>query len=74
VTQVFPSQQQQEVLDILGLFILNRFRNCTYEEVKAMLNFDLMDTVAGRQVYDMGVQKGPWDKSQGDKIKSPKGD
>jgi len=23
-----------------------------------MLNFDLMDTVAGKQVYDMGLQKG----------------
>jgi len=58
VAQFFTSQQQREVLDIMGLFILNRFRNGTYEEVKAMLNFDLMDTVAGQQVYDMGVQKG----------------
>ncbi|MEN8221345.1 MAG: DUF2887 domain-containing protein [Pseudomonadota bacterium] len=61
VAQFFTSQQQREVLDIMGLFILNRFRNCTYEEVKAMLNFDLMDTVAGQQVYDMGVQKGHQD-------------
>jgi predicted transposase YdaD len=45
-------------LDILGLFILNRFRQITYEEVVAMLNFDLMDSVAGRQVYEMGYQKG----------------
>jgi len=58
VAQFFTSQQQREVLDIMGLFILNRFRDCTYEEVKAMLNFDLMSTVAGQQVYDMGVQKG----------------
>jgi predicted transposase YdaD len=58
IARFFTSTQQREVLDIMGLFILNRFRNCTYEEVKAMLNFDLMDTVAGQQVYDMGVQKG----------------
>ncbi len=50
--------QQQEALDILGLFVLNRFRQLQYEEVIAMLNFDLMDCVAGQQVYDMGHQKG----------------
>jgi len=55
VGQVFPSQQQQEALDILGLFVLNRFRQLKYEEVIAMLNFDLMDTVAGRQVHEMGL-------------------
>ncbi len=58
IEQVFPSQQQQEALDILGLFILNRFRNLQYEEVIAMLNFDLMDTVAGQQLHEIGIQKG----------------
>jgi len=58
VGQVFPSQQYQEALDILGLFFLNRFRDFKYEEVIAMLNFDLMDTVAGRQLHEMGHQKG----------------
>jgi hypothetical protein len=55
VKQVFPSQQQQEALDILGLFVLNRFRTLKHEEVMAMLNFDLMDTVAGRQIHEMGL-------------------
>jgi len=50
VGQVFIRSQQQDALDILGLFVLNRFRQLKYEEVIAMLNFDLMDTVAGRQV------------------------
>jgi len=58
VTQNFPIKEQQDALDILGLFVLNRFRDIKYEEVIAMLNFDLMDTVAGKQVYDMGLQKG----------------
>ena len=58
VGQVFPSQQCQEALDILGLFFLNRFRDFKYEEVIAMLNFDLMDTVAGRQLHEMGHHKG----------------
>ena len=58
VGQVFRPSQQQEALDILGLFVLNRFRQLQYKEVIAMLNFDLMDSVAGQQVYDMGHQKG----------------
>jgi len=58
VAQFFPNQQQREILDILGLFVLNRFRECSYKEVMAMLNFDLMNTLAGRQVYDMGHDKG----------------
>jgi hypothetical protein len=55
VGQVFTSRQHQEALDILGLFFLNRFRDFKYEEVIAMLNFDLMDTVAGQQLHDMGL-------------------
>ena len=43
---------------MLGLFLLNRFRQFNYEEVVAMLNFDLMDTVAGQQIYEMGREKG----------------
>jgi hypothetical protein len=58
VGQVFRPSQQQEALDILGLFVLNRFRQLQYKEVIAMLNFDLMDCVAGQQVYDMGHKKG----------------
>lgn len=58
VTQRFPVNKHLEVLSVLGLFILNRFREITYEDVIAMWKFDLMDTVAGRQLYDMGQQKG----------------
>ncbi len=58
VKQAFSADQQQDALNVLGLFVLNRFRQIRYEEVKAMLNFDLMETVAGRQVYDKGIQQG----------------
>ena len=51
-------QKHEEILSVLGLLILNRFREITYEEVIAMLKFDLMDTVAGRQLYDMGKDMG----------------
>jgi bifunctional DNA-binding transcriptional regulator/antitoxin component of YhaV-PrlF toxin-antitoxin module len=58
VRKTFPTELQWDALNILGLFILNRFRKITYEEVITMLNFDLMDTVAGKQLYKMGLQKG----------------
>ncbi|EDN69703.1 conserved hypothetical protein [Beggiatoa sp. PS] len=58
IGQVFTSRQHKSALDILGLFLLNRFRELQYEEVIAMLNFDLMDTVAGQQVHNIGHQKG----------------
>ena len=64
VTQRFPVEKHEDVLSVLGLFILNRFREITYEEVIAMLKFDLMDTVAGRQLYDMGQQKGRGEELQ----------
>jgi predicted transposase YdaD len=58
VKQVFPTEKQGEALNVLGLFILNRFRQLSYEEVVTMLNFDLMDTLAGKQLYKMGEEKG----------------
>ena len=41
----------------MSLFVLNRFRNITREGIKAMLDFDILDTVAGRLVYDEGLEK-----------------
>lgn len=58
VKKLFPDRLQKDVLNLLGLFILNRFRQFSYKEVIAMLNFDLMDTLAGKQIYEMGHQKG----------------
>ncbi|HDN27608.1 MAG TPA: DUF2887 domain-containing protein [Thioploca sp.] len=58
VRQIFPADQQWEALNVLGLFILNRFHKLSYEEVTTMLNFDLMDTLAGQQIHDIGHQKG----------------
>ena len=54
----YTGQSVRDALTITGLFILNRFREITREEVIAMLNFDLRDTVAGQQIYDAGHQEG----------------
>ncbi|MDM8523587.1 DUF2887 domain-containing protein [Desulfococcaceae bacterium HSG8] len=58
VNRVYPEHSVPDALNVMGLFVLNRFRDITREEVITMLNFDLMDTVAGKQIYDEGVEKG----------------
>jgi hypothetical protein len=55
---VLENNQQKVFINVMSLFILNRFRNITREGIKAMLDFDILDTVAGRQVYDEGLEKG----------------
>ena len=47
-----------DAINVMSLFILNRFRFITREGIKAMLDFDILDTVAGKQVYDEGLEKG----------------
>ncbi len=54
IRKVFTENEQPAALDVLGLFMLHRFSKFTYEEVRAMLGFDLMKTVAGQQVYEKG--------------------
>ncbi|MDM8523588.1 hypothetical protein QUF80_09480 [Desulfococcaceae bacterium HSG8] len=53
-----PAHSVPDALNVMGLFVLNRFRDITREEVITMLDFDLMDTVAGKQIYDEGMEKG----------------
>jgi hypothetical protein len=55
---VYNTKDQNDAINVMSLFFLNRFRNITREEIKAMLDFDILDTVAGRQVYDEGIEKG----------------
>ncbi|MCP4348510.1 MAG: DUF2887 domain-containing protein [Desulfobacterales bacterium] len=58
VDRVYPEPLVKDALNVMGLFIMNRFRDITREEVISVLNFDLMDTVAGRQIFEEGVEKG----------------
>ena len=58
IYQTYNEQLVKDALNITGLFIMNRFRNITREEMISMLNFDLRDTVAGQQIFDAGLQKG----------------
>lgn len=58
IEKVYPADLHKEALDVVGLFLLNRFRNITREEVVSMLNFDLMETKAGQEVYEEGREEG----------------
>lgn len=58
VKAVYPDAEQHTALNILGLFLLNRFRNLSYEEVLKMMQFNLLETRAGRDMFDMGKEEG----------------
>jgi hypothetical protein len=58
VVQSFPATQQPAALNVLGLFILSRFHKLSYEEVRVILDVDLMKSLAVRQVYQRGLRKG----------------
>jgi predicted transposase YdaD len=59
IYDIYPdNEQRQEAIDIIGLFLLSRFRKLHHEEVIDMLNLDLMNTQAGQDIYHMGELKG----------------
>jgi len=56
--EAYKDSLKKNVLNVLSLFILNRFKDLTVKEVRAMLNFDLSDTKAGEELMDIGRQEG----------------
>jgi len=59
IHDIYPAnEQRQEAINIIGLFLLSRFRKLHHEEVVDMLNLDLMDTQAGQDIYRMGLVRG----------------
>ncbi|MDM8523207.1 DUF2887 domain-containing protein [Desulfococcaceae bacterium HSG8] len=55
ICRTYPEHSARDALNITGLFVMNRFRNITREEVISMLDFDLADTVAGQQIFQEGI-------------------
>jgi hypothetical protein len=47
-----------EALNIIGLLLLNRFRDLSHQEIIDMLNLDLMASRAGREIYQLGQLEG----------------
>jgi len=57
--QIYPATAElSDALNIIGLLLLNRFRNLSHEEIITMLNLDLMQSRAGREIYQMGEIQG----------------
>jgi len=56
--EAYPDSLNRNVLNVLSLFILNRFKDLSIMEVRSMLNFDLSDTKAGEELIDIGRQEG----------------
>ena len=56
--EIYPQQLHYSALDVLSLFILNQFRNLSLEEIHTMLNFDISNTLAGKQLIEIGEQIG----------------
>ncbi len=59
IDAVYPATEQLSgALNIIGLLLLNRFRDLSHQEVIDMLNLDLMQSRAGREIYQMGKLEG----------------
>jgi len=54
----YPDSMHHDVLNVLSLFILSKFKDISIKEVRSMLNFDLSDTRAGEELIEIGLQKG----------------
>jgi addiction module HigA family antidote len=54
----YPETMHKDIVNMLSLFILNRFRDLSVKEVKEMLNFDLSATRAGIELIGIGERKG----------------
>jgi predicted transposase YdaD len=54
----YPDEIIPEIIDIMALFLLSRFHRITIKEVIEMLNFDLADTAAGKELIQLGEEQG----------------
>ena len=59
IDAVYPATEElSEALNIIGLLLLNRFRDLSHQEIIDMLNLDLMQSRAGREIFQMGQIEG----------------
>jgi len=56
--QVYASDKQQDALNVLSLFLLDRFRQFSHEEIIQMMHFNLLDTRAGQDILHIGIDQG----------------
>jgi hypothetical protein len=54
----YQEKDHKNVKNVISLLLLNRIKDITREEVIAMFNIDLKDSVAGMQIFDEGKEEG----------------
>ncbi len=55
----YPATEElNEAVNIIGLLLLHRFRDLNHQEIIDMLNLDLMQSRAVREIYQMGQIEG----------------
>ncbi len=57
LNQLFTDDAYHDILQTMMIFFLDRFKNLSIEEVKAMWNFDLAKTKAGQELMVMNKEK-----------------
>lgn len=55
---VYATDKQAGALNLLTLLLLDRFRNISREEIINMMQFDLMETRAGQDIFLIGKNEG----------------
>jgi len=59
INESYPvTAELSDALNIMGLLLLNRFRDLSHQEIIDMLNLDLMQSRAGRDIYQIGMIEG----------------
>ncbi|MBF0449888.1 MAG: HigA family addiction module antidote protein [Candidatus Magnetomorum sp.] len=54
----YSQKTVKEIINILSLFILDRQRNMNRKEVQTMFNFDISQTLVGKELLEEGEKKG----------------
>ena len=70
IDQIYTDETVHQVTGLLSLFILDRQRNMNRKEVKAMFDFDISQTVVGKELIEEGLIKG---RKEGEKKGERKG-
>ncbi|ETR66674.1 MAG: hypothetical protein OMM_05539 [Candidatus Magnetoglobus multicellularis str. Araruama] len=51
IQESYSTDEHNDAINVIGLFVMNRFRDLSREEIISMFHFDILNTVAGQQIY-----------------------
>ena len=47
-----------QVMDVMALFLISRFKQLSLRRIRAMMDFDLSETKAGEELIEIGEKRG----------------